>query len=476
MKSKITTLINKYIFIFVLGAFFSPTRIFGQIGTPTYAFSQICAGPSFNSYTTNFTFTTANTYVLEMSDATGSFATLTSITILSSQTTVSPGKFTFSIPNTTAGQNYKLRVRGTSPASTGSSSASFAAYYQSFNNSFYINNKISTVNICGSGSFTLSIDNPTVADPSPVSFPSLKYKWYNGATLITGQTGTSINISSSGVYHVEIDYGSCTTSSSITKSQNVTVNIVAAGATFTITSSGGSTICPSSPTTLSVTAGYGYQWFRDGVSIPGATTYNYIASQAGSYTVVVDQGGCSSTTAPFVLSTTSFNSSIDVQEEPLVNIIASGEIKTITVTTDATNPTFEWYLNGVLIPATTTNSYSTSNVGHYRVKINQTSGCLLSKEYLFELKEGINPKEVPNLISPNGDGINDTWILPQEFVNVNTEVLIISPQGNVDFQTTNYQNNWPVKEIIFKSVNPVYYYIISKDGSPVKKGSITIIK
>ncbi|WP_395057785.1 gliding motility-associated C-terminal domain-containing protein [Flavobacterium sp.] len=474
MKSKITTLINKYIFVFVLVAFFSSTKTFGQIGTPTYAFTQICASPSFNSYTANFTFTTANTYVLEMSDSSGSFTTLTSISILSSQTTTSPGSFTFSVPTITGGQNYRLRVR--SSASTGSSSPAFPAYYQSFNNSFYINNKISTANICGGGSFTLSIDNPTVADPSPVSFPSLKYKWYNGATLIADQIGTSIDIITSGVYHVEIDYGSCTTSSSITKSQNVMVNIVPVGATFTIASSGGNTICSSSPTTLSVTAGYGYQWFRDGVSIPGATAYNYLTSQAGSYKVVVDQGGCSSTSASFVLSNISFNSSIDVQEEPLVNIIAAGETKTITVTTDAANPTFEWYKIGDPTILATTNSYSTSDVGHYKVQINQTTGCNTLKQHLFELREGINPKEVPNLISPNGDNKNDTWILPQDYINANTEVLIISPQGNVDFQTTNYDNKWPYKEIVFKSTNPVYYYVISKDGSPVKKGSITIIK
>lgn len=480
MKSKITTLINKYIFVFVLVTFFSSTKTFGQIGFPTYGgFFQICASSSFNNYTVNFTFTTANTYVLEMSDANGSFATLTGITILSSQTATSPGSFTFSVPTTTAGQSYRFRVRGVSPASIGpQSSPALAAYYKSYNTDFTLNGGISPINICGSGSFQLFIDNGPLSNDSPVDFPTLKYRWKKNGVFVPGETNSSLNINSSGDYQAFIDYGDCSTfdDGQIEKSPKITVNIVAAGATFTIASSGGNTICPANPTTLSVTAGYGYQWSRDGVAIPGAIANSYVTGQAGSYTVVVNQGGCSSTSAPFVLSTTSFNSSIDVQQEPLVNIIADGETKTITVTTDAASPTFEWYLNGVLIPAATTNSYSTPDVGHYKVKINQTSGCVLSKEYLFELKVGINPKEVPNLISPNGDGKNDTWILPQEYINATSEVLIISPQGNVDFQTVNYQNNWPVKEILFTSTNPVYYYIISKDGSPVKKGSITIIK
>ena len=325
MKSKTTTLINKYIFVFALMAFFPSTKTFGQIGIPTYGFSQICASSSFNTFTVNFTFSTANTYVLEMSDANGSFATLTGISILSSQTATSPGSFTFKVPNTTSGQSYRFRVRGVSPAATGpQSSPALAAYYKSFNTDFTLNGGISPLNVCGSGSFQLFIDNGPSSNDSPVDFPTLKYKWKKNGVFVPGETNSSLSINSSGDYQAFIDYGNCSTfdDGQIEKSAKVTVNIVAAGSTFTITSSGGNTICPSSPTTLSVTAGYGYQWSRDGVAIPGAVTNSYVTGQAGSYVVVVNQGGCSSTSAPFVLSTTAFNSSIDVQEEPLVNIIA----------------------------------------------------------------------------------------------------------------------------------------------------------
>ncbi|EKT4551620.1 gliding motility-associated C-terminal domain-containing protein [Flavobacterium psychrophilum] len=477
MKNKITTLANKCVFVFVLMAFFSTAKTFGQIGIPTYPFSQICASPSFNTFTLNFTFSTANTYVLEMSDANGSFATLTGITILSSQTSTSPGSFTFKVPTTTAGENYRFRVRGGTTTGPQSSPA-LAAYYKAFNADFTLNGGISPINICGSGIFQLLIDNGPASNDSPVDFPSLKYKWKKNGVFVPGETGSFLNINSSGDYQAFVDYGNCSTldDGQIEKSVKVTVNIVAAGSTFTIASSSGNTICPPATSILSVTAGYSYQWSRDGVAISGAQANTYVASQAGSYTVIVNQGGCSSTSTPFVLSTEGFNSSIDVQQEPLANIISAGETKTITVTTDAVSPTFEWYLNGTLIPLATTNSYTTSDVGNYKVKIKQTSGCNTFKEFFFLLKEGINPKQVPNLISPNADGVNDTWVIPQDYVNANTEVLIIDPQGNVDFQTVNYQNNWPVKEIVFKSTNPVYYYIISKDGSPVKKGSITIIK
>ncbi|MGH2665262.1 gliding motility-associated C-terminal domain-containing protein [Flavobacterium sp.] len=476
MEVKIRTVINKCIFSLVLLVFFPQTKIFSQIGTPTYAFTQICASTTFNSYTVNFTFTGSNTFVLEMSDANGSFVSLTPITILSSQLATSPGNFVFKVPTTTAGAGYKLRVRGTSPAITGSSTSAFSAYFQAFDKPFYINNKIQTVSICSGGSFTLSIDSPTPSDPSPIVFPSLKYKWYKGTTVIPGEIGTSISISTSGAYHVEIDYGTCSTPSSVTKSQEVTVNIVAAGSSFTITSSGGTTICPSSPTTLSTAPGYSYQWFKDNVLIAGATSNSYITGQAGAYHVLVGQGSCSSTSNTITLSTTSFNASIDVLELPQENIMLVGETKTVTVITNASNPTFQWYSGSTPIPGETNSSFSTSTAGTYKVAVTQTTGCTLTKELFFKFKEGVNAVNIPNVISPNADGINDLWIIPQEYISANTEVLLINALGEIALKTKNYQNNWPESALEFKSVNPVYYYIITKEGGEVKKGSITIVK
>ncbi|TGD58630.1 T9SS type B sorting domain-containing protein [Flavobacterium humi] len=476
MEIKIKTVLNKYILSLALVVFFCQTKTFSQIGTPTYAFTQICASPSFNSYTVNFTFSGANTFVLEMSDANGSFLSLTPITILSSQLATSPGNFVFKVPTTTAGAGYKLRVRGTSPAITGSSSAAFAAYFQAFNQSFYINNKISTASICSGGSYTLSIDSPTPSDPSPISFPSLKYKWYKGTTAIPGEIGTSINITTSGIYHVEIDYGSCTTASSITKSQDVTVNIVTAGSSFTITSSGGTTICPSTPTTLSTAPGYSYQWFKDNAIVPGATSNTYTTGLAGIYYVMVGQGSCSSTSNTITLTATSFNASIDVLELPQENMMQVGETKTVTVTTNASNPSYQWYSGATAITGETNSSFSTSTAGTYKVAVTQTTGCVLTKELFFKFKEGVNAVNIPNVISPNDDGINDLWIIPQEYISANTEVLLINSLGEIALKTKNYQNNWPESALEFKSVNPVYYYIITKEGGEVKKGSITIVK
>ena len=77
----------------------------------------------------------------------------------------------------------------------------------------------------------------------------------------------------------------------------------------------------------------------------------------------------------------------------------------------------------------------------------------------------------------NGDNINDTWVIPQQYVaGTNTEVIIMNSYGKTILATSNYQNNWPQNEINFKQVNPVYYYIITTQNKKSRKGSITLVK
>jgi gliding motility-associated-like protein len=71
----------------------------------------------------------------------------------------------------------------------------------------------------------------------------------------------------------------------------------------------------------------------------------------------------------------------------------------------------------------------------------------------------------PNVITANGDGVNDLF----EIQNLpdNTEVLILNRWGNVVFLSDNYQNNWDGKDISGKElVDGVYTYkFITKDGT-----------
>ncbi|MGC4058840.1 MAG: immunoglobulin domain-containing protein [Chitinophagaceae bacterium] len=65
-------------------------------------------------------------------------------------------------------------------------------------------------------------------------------------------------------------------------------------ADITITPSSDTNLCPGAEVTLNASrgTGYTYQWYKDGVAIPGATASAYTASTAGNYTVQVKVSGC----------------------------------------------------------------------------------------------------------------------------------------------------------------------------------------
>ena len=453
------------------------------ISTPNLGFSQACASPSFNTYNVTFSFTpesglgATNQFSIELSDETGDFTSSTIIyTSAAGSITTSPATLTFSVPTTIAGQAYKLKIRSSAPAASSSGSASFPAYYKIQDTPFSINNLISTGVYCSGGSYLLTIDTRVDAtNDSPLQYPSLTFNWFRvtgPTTSVFIQTSETLSVNQPGTYFVETNYGTCTSNSF---SNRVAISEAGSGGASEITSSLGNPYCSTDgPTTLATTSGDSYQWFKDGAEIEGATNQTYDTNESGTFSVSIDLGTCS-TNATITLDNGSISSDIDVDD---INNIEDGGSLIATVTTDAVNPQFEWFLNDILIPTATSNSYEATETGNYKVVITQTSGCQTSSELLFIVSEAFpDVPNIPNLISPNGDGINDTWIIPQEYVSgTNTSITLISAQGEIVLQTNDYLNNWPETQLDFIDVNPVFYYVITTENNKVLKGSITVVK
>lgn len=477
---------NFTIFKIILLLIFSYTETISAqivIGAPSLGFSQACASDSFNTYNVTFSFSpesalgAANQFIIELSDETGSFANPTIVfSSNSGAVTVSPATLSFSLPNTTSGEGFKIRIKSTAPVATSSNSIAFPAYFKIQDTPFSINNLVSTGAYCSGGSYLLTIDNPGYgSNDSPLQYPSLTFNWYKETSPTTSvfvATGSSLSVSEPGTYFVETNYGTCTSNSF---SNRVTVTEATSSATSSISSSLGNPYCSSQgSTTLSTIAGNSYQWYKDGTAITGATSQMYITNEAATYSVTINLGSCVAN-ASIDLQNNGFTSSIDVTD---TNIINEGETLLVTVTTTANSPDFQWYLNESIISGANGNSFEVTEIGNYKVVVSQTSGCISSTEFLFNVTEPFpDVANIPNLISPNGDGINDTWIIPQEYVNgTNTEVMILNSQGKMELRTNNYQNNWPENEIKFKDINPVYYYIITTQNKKTLKGSITVVK
>lgn len=410
MKTKPLILVSKQLYLMVCFVFFTTFSLFSQSitapvfngGPPTLCAYEINTGNYFNTFKFDFSFSgvfnSGNTFVLEMSDASGDFTSPT-IQATSIANPSSPSFLNLIVPpNFIGSSNYKFRIKSTNPVVYSSISSAFSIHFLAFKNSYTINNGLSTATICGAFGITLSVDNPTIP---PASLTNLKYNWYKiiagSPVLIPGETGSSLQVTASGNYQSEIDYGACSIGNSY-ESQPVTVTFNTSGGNYIITSSNGNIVTTGVPTTLStpLIGGNTYKWFKDGLFLVGETNYNLITDLPGLYELEINNGSCISRTNSIKLA----------------------------------------------LPSTVPHG-----------------------------------KNIPNLVSPNGDGENDTWAIPDDFIiGTNTNVTIMDSNGKIVLNTENYNNDWPQEKIDFDSINPVYYYIITPTTSTIKKGTITIVK
>jgi len=86
--------------------------------------------------------------------------------------------------------------------------------------------------------------------------------------------------------------------------------------------------------------------------------------------------------------------------------------------------------------------------------------------------------KIPNGFSPNGDGINDFFVI-SGVMDYPNELIILSRQGTEIFRAMNYQNDWDGKYSSGDDVpDDTYYYILyyTKDGTRYQYSGWLIIK
>ncbi len=214
---------------------------------------------------------------------------------------------------------------------------------------------------CAGGSVTLTSSSAT------------GNQWYDGVTLLPGQTNQTYVATTSGNYNVVV---TALCPSAHSASTTVTVNPLPA----TPSISGTLVFCAGGNTTLTSDSASGNQWFVGGnTPLAGETNQTYLATAAGSYTVqVTDGNGCVSAMSapavvvqnnpppvPTIAGTTNGTGTQDqaCPEQPL----------TLTATS-AGATSFQWYQDNNTLNGETASTYQATGVGTYYVTAT-INGC-----------------------------------------------------------------------------------------------------
>ncbi|GAA4305765.1 Ig-like domain-containing protein [Compostibacter hankyongensis] len=113
----------------------------------------------------------------------------------------------------------------------------------------------------------------------------------------------------------------------------------------------------------------------------------------------------------------------------------------------------------------------------YAVTVTDANGCSARQEINLQVKADYQALEAPNILTPNGDGRNDTWNVRNLDVYPDNEVFIYDRSGRLVFHQKNYQNRWDGTLNGKPLQTGTYYYIVNVDaGKKVFRGYITIIR
>jgi len=84
-----------------------------------------------------------------------------------------------------------------------------------------------------------------------------------------------------------------------------------------------------------------------------------------------------------------------------------------------------------------------------------------------------------NILSPNNDGENETWVIENIEQYPENEVTVYDRAGRIVFQAVNYKNTWTGVSNNLPLNQDTYYYILKlkkADTVGLKKGYLTIIR
>lgn len=129
----------------------------------------------------------------------------------------------------------------------------------------------------------------------------LTYQWKKNNANINGATSQTYSAKTNGTYNCVVTNpcGSAT-SNGIAATANT-------NASLTLTATGSAAFCAGDSVTINtnVPAGYSLQWYRNNVSLNGATANSYVAKQPGTYKVVSknNANGCSRISSSSVTTT-----------------------------------------------------------------------------------------------------------------------------------------------------------------------------
>jgi subtilisin-like proprotein convertase family protein len=251
-----------------------------------------------------------------------------------------------------------------------------------------------TVNEYPSAAFTASTSGSFCEGDSvklTATENNINYQWYKNGIEITGENSQYYYVTGEGSYFLEAMKGGCSTISSplsFTLLPSPEVQITVAGST---------SLCAGESVLLKteLNQNYVYQWYNGTEALPGATSFEFLASSSGIFSVIVSNiNNCKKR---------SDGVNVMVSDYPSALILASGPLSfckgsSVNLSAGAANQ-YLWSTGE------TSSSIIVKEAGVYNVLLTGNNSCAKSTMSADILVSVYDPPEVP-LLALNGTVIS----------------------------------------------------------------------
>ena len=285
---------------------------------------------------------------------------------------------------------------------------------------------------------------------------------WSGPGIVSGQGTGSITINTPGAYSIVMtDPGTGCTSTEVVQMDPPTQITITSAVVQNVTCGGASDGTISIVTDNS--SGVNYTWTPNAGSNASVNGLS-----PGVYSVVVTNADLCTNDSTFTIS----------EPDPIVVVMidsvgsecgeANGSL-TVSATGGQGGFSYSWN-NG--------NEGPTNNgidAGNHTVTVTDAAGCSVDEVFDLGCTELI-PIVVPQLITPNGDGKNDVWIIQNIQQYPEIKVWVYNRWGNLVYQSQPYENDWNGYYTEGGNVNgplpaSTYFYLIDtmkKSQDPIK--------
>ncbi len=281
---------------------------------------------------------------------------------------------------------------------------------------------------------------------------------YTWSTIETTPTITVCPVTDTQFIVIGRDGNGCEDADTVT----VTVNELP-----TIVASENDTICQGDQITLDVTGADSFLWLPDSLTdssivVTPQSTTTYIVTGTNTTT------NCSNadTVRVVVDSLGTVDAGVDLES-------CIDEELQLGATAGDANATFEWIMPtdpGITINNNFIASPKVSFIPHgdFTVEVivrNDVCEESDSLEIFVDRCLICLRAPVPQIITPNQDGTNDNWIIPDIDYFEGNDVKIFNRWGNLVFESQNYNNDWDGKNLNGKDLpDGTYFYILNVSG------------